>query len=93
MATSGGPLCTIVYLISLIASGDDLKTAYHAMYSISIFLPILVILTRWHMQDGRLFQRSNFKSRKIPWTLLLRAYWRRLLGTSAAFFLYDFVNL
>lgn len=93
MATSGGPICTFVYLMSLAASGNDLKTAYHAIYSISIFLPILVIFTRWRMQDGKLFQRSNFKAREIPWTLLLQKYWQRLLGTSAAFFLYDFVNL
>lgn len=93
MATSGGPICTAVYLLSLIASGDDLRIAYHAMYSISIFLPILVMFIRWRMQDGRLFEKSNFKTRKIPWSLLIRLYWRRLLGTSAAFFLYDFVNL
>jgi len=93
MATSGGPICTLVYLLSLIASGNDLKTAYHAMYSISIFLPVLVMFIRWRMQDGKLFENSNFKGRKIPWSLLVRNYWRRLLGTSAAFFLYDFVNL
>jgi fructose-specific phosphotransferase system IIC component len=93
MATSGGPICNFVYLMSLIASGNDLKTAYHAMYSISIFLPLLVIFVRWRMQDGELFEKSNFKARKIPWTLLVRKYWRRMLGTSAAFFLYDFVNL
>ena len=93
MATSGAPICTFVYLMSLIGSGDDLKIAYHAMYSVSIFLPILVVLIRWRMQDGRLFERSNFKRRQIPWLLLLRNYWPRMLATSAAFFLYDFVNL
>jgi hypothetical protein len=81
MATSGGPICTFIYLMSLIASGNDLRTAYHAIYSILIFLPILAISTRWRMQDGELFQRSNFKAREIPWTLLLRKYWRILLGT------------
>jgi MFS family permease len=93
MATSGGPICTFVYLMSLVGSGSNLTVAFHAMYSVSIFLPILVVLARWRMQDGRLFEKSNFRSRKIPWILLLRNYWRRILGTSAAFFLYDFVNL
>jgi MFS family permease len=93
MATSGGPICTFVYLMSLIGSRSDLKVAFHAMYSISISLPILVVLARWRMQDGRLFEKSNFRSREIPWVLLFRRYWRRILGTSAAFFLYDFVNL
>ena len=93
MATSGGPICTFVYLMSLIGSDNDLKVAYHAMYSISIFLPIIVVLARWRMQNGKLFEQSNFRTRKVPWTLLVRKYWRRILGTSSAFFPYDFVNL
>lgn len=92
-ATSGGALCTFVYLMTLIGSENGLKIAFHAMYGVSIFLPLLVILARWRMQDGRLFQRSNFRKRRIPWTLLLKKYWLRILGTSACFFLYDFVNL
>jgi MFS family permease len=44
------------------------------------------------MQDGKLFQKSNFKKRHVPWKLVFKKYWLRLLGTSSAFFLYDFVN-
>ncbi|CZR61985.1 probable GIT1 Glycerophosphoinositol transporter also able to mediate low-affinity phosphate transport [Phialocephala subalpina] len=92
MATSGAPICTFVYLASLLASNNNLKVAYHAIYSISIILPLFVILFRLKMQDGKLFQKSNFKKRHVPWVLVLRKYWLRLLGTSSAFFLYDFVN-
>jgi len=92
MATSGGPVCTFVYLASLLGSGNNLKVAYHAMYGVSIFLPLFVVLFRLKMQDGKLFQKSNFKKRSVPWKLVLRKYWLRLLGTSSAFFLYDFVN-
>lgn len=93
MATSRGPLCTFVYLMALLGSNDNLKVAYHAMYSIPIILPIFVVMFRLKMRDAVLFQRSNFKKRNIPWTLILKKYWLRLLGTSTAFFLYDFVNL
>lgn len=93
MATSGGPICTFVYLMTLLASSNDLKMAYHAMYAISIFLPMLIVLVRWKMQDGKLFEKSNFRTRRVPWTLVLRRYWLRIVRTSAAFFLYDFVNL
>ncbi|QDS75349.1 hypothetical protein FKW77_002134 [Venturia effusa] len=92
MATSGAPICTAVYLLSLIGSNNNLKVAYHAMYSISILLPLIVVLFRLKMQDGLLFSLSNFKKRTIPWSLVLRKYWPRILSTSTAFFLYDFVN-
>jgi MFS family permease len=93
MATSGSAVCTFVYLMALIGSGNDLTVAYHAIYAISIFLPLLVIIVRWRMQDGKLFTQSNFRKRSIPWTLLLKQYYWRIAGTSAAFFLYDFINL
>jgi MFS family permease len=92
MATSGAPICTFIYLATLLASNNNLKTAYHAIYAISIFLPLFVILFRLKMQDGNLFRKSNFKKRHVPWTLVIKKYGLRLLGTSTAFFLYDFVN-
>jgi MFS family permease len=92
MATSGGPTCTFVYFTSLLGSGNNLEVAYHAIFSVSIFLPLLVVLFCLKMQDGKLFQKSNFKKRHVPWKLVLKKYWLRLLGTSSASFLYDFVN-
>ena len=67
--------------------------AYHEMYSISIFLPLIVVFFRLKMHDGLLFRKSDFKKRHIPWQLVIQRYWLRLLDTSSAFFLYDFVNL
>jgi nitrate/nitrite transporter NarK len=44
------------------------------------------------MQDARSFRKSNFKKRHVPRKLVIQKYWLRLLGTSSAFFLYDFIN-
>ncbi|QSZ30404.1 hypothetical protein DSL72_004927 [Monilinia vaccinii-corymbosi] len=92
MATTGAPTCTLVYLLALVASNDNLKIAFHAIYSISTILPLLVVLTRLRMTDGNLFHRSNLRKRAIPWAYVLRTYGWRCVGTSSAFFLYDFVN-
>lgn len=91
-ATTAGPICTLVYLLSLIGSNNNLKVAFHAMYGISIFLPLGVMLIRIRMKDGLLFRKSNFKKERIPYLLIRKRYGWRLLGTSAAFFLYDFIN-
>ncbi|CAK3773890.1 Glycerophosphoinositol permease [Lecanosticta acicola] len=91
-ATTGGALCTFVYLMALIGNHNRLKVAFHAMYSIATILPLLVLLARWRMQDGRLFEKSNFKKRQVPYLLLLKQYGLRVAGTSVCFFLYDFVN-
>lgn len=93
-ATSAAPICTLVYLLALIGSSNNLLIAFHAMYSISIFLPLGVILLRLRMRDAALFRKSNFKNsrERIPYLMILRRYGWRLLGTSSAFFLYDFIN-
>ncbi|KAH0160858.1 inorganic phosphate transporter, partial [Aureobasidium melanogenum] len=93
MATSAAPICTAIYLISLTASNNNLRIAFHAIYAISIFLPLFVAFLRFRMRDGILFRRNNFKTKKSPpYLLVLKRYGWRLLGTSAAFFLYDFIN-
>ncbi|KAF7895111.1 hypothetical protein EAF00_006925 [Botryotinia globosa] len=92
MATTGSPTCTLVYLLALLASHNNLTVAFHAIYSISTLLPLLVMLVRLRMTDGKLFQKSNIRTRSIPWHFVLRTYGLRCLGTSTAFFLYDFVN-
>ncbi|KAJ0119181.1 glycerophosphoinositol glycerophosphocholine [Diaporthe amygdali] len=91
----GGPVCVFVYLMTLLASNNNLATTYIAVNSVSVTLPLFVFMFRLRMQDSKLFQRSNFKSTKtvrIPLRLILKRYWVRLLGTGGAFFIYDFVN-
>ena len=75
MATPGGPICTLVYLATLLASNNNLRMAYHAMYLISIFLPLIVVFFRLKMHNGLLFRKSNFKKKYIPWQLVIQRYW------------------
>lgn len=91
----GGPVCIFVYLMTLIASNNNLYTSYVSVNAISVVLPLLVFLFRLRMEDSNLFSRSNFKSvktAKIPFRLIFKKYWLRLVGTGGAFFLYDFIN-
>lgn len=96
MATLASPILMIIYLITLVASNNNLTIAFHAIYSIATILPVIIIVMRVFMADSTLFHYSNFtqQRRKSPrlYLLLLRRYWWRILTTSLAFFLYDFIN-
>ncbi|KAJ6008762.1 hypothetical protein N7499_001189 [Penicillium canescens] len=95
MATLAGPILMIIYLITLIASDNNLVIAFHAIYSIATILPVAIIILRIFMVDSSLFHYSNLtrqpKSLRL-YLLLAKRYWWRLLTTSLAFFLYDFIN-
>lgn len=96
MATLAGPILMIIYLVSLVASNNNLTIAFHAIYSIATILPVFIVILRLFMADSTLFHYSNFtrQRRKSPklCLVLLRRYWWRIFTTSLAFFLYDFIN-
>ncbi|KAK4903713.1 hypothetical protein LTR66_017989 [Elasticomyces elasticus] len=95
MATLAGPILMIIYLITLIATDNNLVVTFHAIYSIAIFLPVAIIVLRLFMADSSLFHYSNFTRQRKPlrlYLVLAKRYWWRLLTTSLAFFLYDFIN-
>ncbi|KAL4926242.1 major facilitator superfamily domain-containing protein [Aspergillus undulatus] len=97
MATTAAPIMQIIYLITLKASDNNLPVTFHALYSIATILPFMIMLLRFFMVDSTLYHNSNFKTTRQSrsfkfYLLLIRRYWPRLLSTSAAFFLYDFIN-
>lgn len=97
MATLASPVLQIIYLVSLKASNNNLHIAFHTIYSIATILPFTIMLLRFFMADSTLYHNSNFKGspQNRTWrfySLLVRRYWPRMLTTSTAFFLYDFIN-
>ncbi|KAL3479267.1 major facilitator superfamily domain-containing protein [Aspergillus californicus] len=95
MATCASPVLMLIYYICLKASNNNLPVTFHALYSIATILPFTIMLLRFFMADSTLYHNSNFRNHhKTPrfYWLLIRRYWPRLLTTSTAFFLYDFIN-
>lgn len=43
------------------------------------------------MLNSKLYRRGAIKKR-VPYKLILRYYWKTLIGTCGAWFLYDFVT-
>jgi hypothetical protein len=74
--------------MSLLSRRNNLKIAFK-YFELLPFNRRYVLIK---MQDGQLFRKRNFKNRHVSWMLALKKYWPRILGTSSAFFLYDFVN-
>ncbi|KAJ5689857.1 hypothetical protein N7462_004249 [Penicillium macrosclerotiorum] len=95
MATLASPILQIIYLICLVATDNNLTVAFHAIYGIATILPVIIMVLRVFMVDSSLFHRSNLTRQRRSfrlYLLLARRYWRRIVTTSLAFFLYDFIN-
>jgi len=88
----GGPLAVAVFLIVLSAAGEDhLPTVWRTAFGIGILLPTTVFYFRLRMLSSKLFRKSAIKKR-VPYWLVLKRYWKALIGTCGAWFIYDFVT-
>ncbi|KZV93275.1 MFS Git1p-related glycerophosphoinositol permease [Exidia glandulosa HHB12029] len=88
----GGPLAVSVFLIVLSAAGEDhLSTVWRVCFGFGILLPITVFFFRLRMINSKLYRKSAIK-RRVPYNLVIRRYWKRLIGTCGAWFLVTFPN-
>lgn len=88
----GGPLAVAVFLIVLSAAGEDhLPTVWRVCFGIGVLLPLTVFYFRVRMLTTKLYRDSAIKHR-VPYMLSLKRYWKSLIGTCGAWFLYDFVT-
>lgn len=88
----GGPLAVSVFLIVLSAAGENhLPTVWRVCFGIGILLPVTVFFFRLRMLSSKLYKKGAIK-RRVPYWLTIRRYWKSLIGTCGAWFLYDFVT-
>ena len=88
----GGPLAVSIFLIVLsITTTKHLSTLWRVTFGIGCLLPLTVFYFRVKMLNSKLYRRGAIK-RRVPYLLVARYYWKSLIGTCGAWFLYDFVR-
>lgn len=88
----GGPLAVAVFLIVISAAGTNhLNTVWRVCFGIGIVLPLTVLGFRLRMLSPKLYRKGAIK-RRVPYWLVVKRYWKALIGTCGAWFLYDFVT-
>lgn len=87
----GGPLAVSMFLIVLCAAtSNHLSTIWRVTFGIGCLLPLTVFYFRIKMLNSNLYRRGASK-RRVPYFLVIKYYWKSLIGTCGAWFLYDFV--
>lgn len=86
----GGPFALIIFLIVYQITGLS-NALWRTLFAIGAFWPLSVFYFRMKMATSELFKKSAIR-KNVPYWLALKFYWRRLFGTCACWFLYDFVT-
>ncbi|EGW32861.1 uncharacterized protein SPAPADRAFT_65885 [Spathaspora passalidarum NRRL Y-27907] len=87
----GGPFALIIFLIVNRITGTHYDGLWRTMFAIGAFWPLSVFYFRLKMVTSELYTKSAIKQR-VPYWLALKYFWPRLIGTTVAWFLYDFVT-
>ncbi|CAK7562322.1 MAG: Plasma membrane permease, mediates uptake of glycerophosphoinositol and glycerophosphocholine [Sporothrix epigloea] len=88
----GGPFAIIIFLIVYSAAGaNHLSTVWRVCMGIGVIWPLSVFYFRLKMLNSKLYRRGAIK-RRVPYKLIIRYYWKTLIGTCGAWFLYDFIT-
>lgn len=89
----GGPAALIIFLIvnQICGNGKHLDPLWRIMFALGCVWPLSIIYFRLKLPTSELYKRSAIKS-NVPYVLAARYYWKRLIGTTVAWFLYDFVT-
>ncbi|RFU31842.1 hypothetical protein B7463_g4509, partial [Scytalidium lignicola] len=82
----------IVALIVLACFHQDVKDGvWRVCFILGIVLPLTIFFFRIRMINSSQYQKHAIKQ-QYPYWLVLKRYWRPMLGTSLAWFCYDFVT-
>ncbi|KAJ5748487.1 uncharacterized protein N7511_010183 [Penicillium nucicola] len=88
----GGPFAVSIFLIVLCACNQThYSTVWRVCFGIGCIWPLSIFYFRIRMLNSVLYRRGAIK-KHVPYKLVLRYYWRSLIGTCGAWFLYDFVT-
>lgn len=88
----GGPFALIIFLIVYCAAGPEhLSTIWRVCFGLGVIWPLSIFYFRYKMATSHLYKASAMK-KNVPYWLVLKYYWPRLIGTCGCWFIYDFVT-
>ncbi|KAG1747157.1 major facilitator superfamily domain-containing protein [Suillus paluster] len=73
--------------------GDNhLRAVWRLSLGLGVIPAAAVFIWRLRMEEPTRYKRDSMKNVRIPYGLVLKRYWRGLLGVSLAWFIYDFIT-
>lgn len=84
----GGPFAVIVFLIVLsVCHQAHYSTVWRVCFGIGCVWPLSVFYFRIRMLNSTLYRRGAIK-KHVPYWLVIKYYWKSLIGTCGGWFLY-----
>jgi MFS family permease len=79
----------VPYVVVLITTEGNLGLCWRLSLGLGVVPPLLLFLLRLKLKEPEEFKRESMKHVRIPYGIVLRFYWYRLLVVGLIWFLYD----
>ncbi|KAI8100186.1 major facilitator superfamily domain-containing protein [Halteromyces radiatus] len=81
----------IPVILLAIFTENNLEPVWRVSLGLGIIPPLSVLYFRLRMADSKQY-RENAMKKKVPYWLIIKRYWRKLLAVSFTWFVYDFIS-
>ncbi|XBW36064.1 hypothetical protein QEN19_001641 [Hanseniaspora menglaensis] len=82
----------ITWIVILICGNNNMGTVWRVTVGIGAIIPFCFFIARFRMKESENFEKNRFKTKKIPYFLVYKFYWFRILCFGLVWIFYDFVS-
>ena len=82
----------ITWIVILICGNANMGTVWRITVGIGAIIPFCFFIARFRMTESEYFEKNRFKTKKIPYLLVYKFYWFRILCFGLVWVFYDFVS-
>ncbi|KAF9404191.1 Plasma membrane permease, mediates uptake of glycerophosphoinositol and glycerophosphocholine [Podila epigama] len=86
----GFVLSALVPLIIGLAT-ENMETIWRTSFAFGVLPPLSVMYFRFKMDNSDRFKKNAMK-KNVPYMLIIKRYWKYLLGTGGSWFFYNFIS-
>ncbi|XBW37425.1 hypothetical protein QEN19_003006 [Hanseniaspora menglaensis] len=81
----------VTWIVVLICGNNNMDTVWRVTVGIGAIVPFCFFIARFRMKESEFFEKNRFKTKKIPYLLVYKFYWFRILCFGLVWVCYDFV--
>ncbi|GJJ73359.1 hypothetical protein EMPS_05717 [Entomortierella parvispora] len=86
-----GFVLSALFPLILGVAGCSYEVIWRTSFAFGVLPPLSVMYFRFKMDNSDIFKKNAMK-KNVPYLLIIRRYWKYLLGTGGSWFFYNFIS-
>ncbi|EXJ95778.1 hypothetical protein A1O1_00902 [Capronia coronata CBS 617.96] len=88
-----GALVPLLLLLCVNQKESKYEVVWRLSFALGMIPPVSIFWFRIRMAVSTAYRKSSLRKQRIPYHLIGKRYWRRLLGGASTWFLYNYISI